>query len=143
MADNQRLLALGDYRFSIGRAEYDAIRRVLSINWSKDSFIGGAPSYQFNGENEEVMTISGAVFNFRQNIQNTDSPVNSNGIDQITQIRDESRKGKPLRLTLDTGVSYGYWILIRVSETQSNFINTAPLKQAFDLSLKYFGESTQ
>lgn len=140
MSDNRHLIALGDFRFSIGMAEYDMLRRSLNINWSKTDVIAGRPNYQFSGISDESLSINGAVFNYRQNISQFDSPVMQTGVDQVTQLREQALKGQPLRLTLDTGRSLGYWVIVSVIETQSHFIQTAPLKQAFDIQLKFYGD---
>lgn len=139
MADNRHLIALGGYRFSIGTAEIDALQRNLSINWAKTDIINSNPNYQFCGITNDGITISGAVFNYRQNITASDSPVNKEGTDQLSLIRQESMQAKPLRLTLDTGKTLGYWVVVNINESQSHFLQSAPLKQAFDLTLKYFG----
>jgi phage protein U len=92
------------------------------------------------GVGEESISISGAVFNYRQNGALFDSPVTATGTDQVTQMREEAAKGLPLRVALDDGRSLGFWVVKSIRETQSNFIGTAPLKQAFDIKLAFFGD---
>lgn len=140
MADNRHMLALGDYRFSLGVAEYESIRRTISLNWVKTDIISRRPTQQFAGVGEESLNITGTVFNYRQNSASGDSPITATGMDQISQIRREALKSRPMRLTVDTGESLGYWVLVNVSETQSHFLHSAPLKQEFDLQLSFFGD---
>lgn len=140
MSDNRHLIALGDYRFSVGVAEYDMLRRWLNLSWAKTDMIAGRPNYQYGGISDEGLSINGAVFNYRQNISRFDSPIMQTGTDQVSQLREQALKGAPLRLTLDTGRTLGYWIIVAIVETQSHFIQTAPLKQAFDIQLRFYGE---
>lgn len=139
MSDNTHLIAMGDYRFSIDRSAYENLQRGIEYRWSKTDIIGKRPNYQMSGIGEENITITGAVFNYRQNSDAFSSPIGSTGVDQITQIREEANKAVPLRVALDNGKSLGYWVVKSIKETQSHFIGTAPLKQAFDIKLAFFG----
>ena len=140
MSDNTHLIAMGDYRFSIDQSAYENLQRSIEYRWAKSDIINNRPNYQMTGIGEEAISISGAVFNYRQNGELFNSPVNATGVDQVTQMRVEAAKGLPLRIALDDGRSLGYWVIKSIQETQSHFIGTAPLKQAFDIKLAFFGD---
>jgi len=141
MSDNRHLIALGDFRFSLGMAEYDLLRRTLNLRWGRSDVIGKRPSYQYVGVDDETITIVGAVYNYHQNVDIFDSPVMQTGVDQITQLREQALKGQPLRMVLETGQSLGYWIIVSITEAQTHFLSVAPLKQTYDLQLRFYGDS--
>ena len=140
MSDSTHLIAVGDYRFSIEKSAYESLQRSIDYRWAKTDIINNRPNYQMAGTGEESITITGAVFNYRQNSDAFSSPVNETGVDQVSQMREESAKGLPLRIALDDGRSLGYWVVKSIGETQTHFIGAAPLKQAFDIQLAFFGD---
>jgi len=139
MSDKRHVTALGNYRFAIDKNEFDNLQRRITYRWSKSNIIGSRPNYQLSGTDEESITINGAVFNFQQNQGTFDSPVTATGTDQISQLRAEAQRGTPLRMALDTGDNMGYWVVKGIDEQQNNFVGSAPLKQAYNIRLAYFG----
>ena len=127
-------IALGDYRFTLEYSAYQELQRRTQYRWAKQDVIQSKPSYQAVGFGEDSISLSGIVFNYRQNLS-------AKRHDYIQAIRDEASQQKPLRLALESGVNMGYWVINSINEVQSNLLVNAPLKQSFDIELSYYGES--
>ncbi len=140
MSDKAHFAAIGDYRFIIDKNTYDNLQRSMSYRWSAIKIINNRPAYQFLGFDEEIITINGAVFNYKTNQGFLDSPVTDSGTDQISQLRQQASLKKPLRFALDDGRFLGFWVIRSIKEQQNQFIGSAPLKQSYNLVMAYAGD---
>jgi len=66
-------------------------------------------------------------------------------VDQVEKMRQEATQGKPQLLIaspeVNTGVLMGYWSIVRVEETGTDFLpGGIPRKIEFRLELSYYGE---
>ncbi len=137
MSDKTYFMALGDFRFSQEGASYEQLQRQINYRWQKLATVSNRPGYQFIGVDDERLEVSGAVFNYQAN-KSVDS-VQSVGNDPLVLMRDQAAKGVPLRLVLDNGKNLGLWLIKTVSEQQTAFVGSAPFKQAYRMTLLYFG----
>ncbi|MDG4813050.1 phage tail protein [Hydrogenovibrio sp. 3SP14C1] len=140
MSDNQHFLALGDYRFTLNTSDFESLERSLSMVWNRVASLGGRPNYQYGGIQSETLMISGAVFNYKQNVSASNSPINQTGIDQVAQMRKEALIGKPLRVVLGTGENLGFWIPKTIRDAHQYLVGATPMKQVYNISLEYYGE---
>ena len=127
---NNVMMALGDFRFSVSTAAYDELNRTHNYRWQSQDRIGRSPGQQFMGEGIQTLDLSGTIY-----------PHYSGGIEQVNQMHSMAGQGKPLILVDGTGKVWGKFVITRVQETQSRFLNNGQaLHQDFRLSLVFYGE---
>lgn len=128
MAQNDVILALGDYRFSVATAAYQALERATEYRWATLNTFGTLPQHQFVGAGKDTIALKGVVY-----------PHYKGGIEQIDAMRAQAGLGIPLKLRASTGKNLGKWVITTVRESQSHLLSGQPLKQEFTLSLLYYG----
>ncbi len=128
MADNDVMLALGDYRFSVATAAYQLLSRTTNYRWAMLATFGSIPKHQYVGPGKDTISLKGVVY-----------PHYKGGLGQIDAMRATAGQGVPLPLRASTGKNMGKWIIVSIREMQSNLIKGNPLKQEFELSLIYYG----
>ena len=127
-------IALGEFRFKLGRATYDELTRTTHYSWAKQDLIQTRPAYQSVGMGEDSIQLKGVVFNYKSNMSLAHQ-------DQLAELRRVAFDRKPLRLALESGVNMGYWAIQSIEEVQSHLIVNAPMRQAFNIQLAYLGEN--
>lgn len=128
MAQNDVMLALGDYRFSVSTAAYQVLERSTEYRWASHNTFGTLPKHQFVGGGKDSITLKGVIY-----------PHYKGGIEQIDAMRSQAEQGVPLKLRASTGKNLGKWVVTTVREAQNHLIGGQPLKQEFTLSLLYYG----
>lgn len=124
------MMGLGEYRFSLETATYNALEKVHSWRWTKVERAGRKPAYQFGGADSDTIEMSGKIF-----------PFFKGGQKQIDHMKVEGDKGTPLILVDGLGQIWGKFCLTRVSAKTSKFIkNGLPQKIEFSISLVEYGE---
>lgn len=124
------LMALGSLRFSIETAAYDKLSRQSAFRWPAQERLARNPALQFTGPGEDAISLSGVVF-----------AAWKGGAGQVDALRTAAAAGKPLLLVDGRGFIHGYWVIESVTEEQGAWLkNGAPLRQAWSLALKYYGE---
>ena len=123
------MIALGDYRFSLDTAAYDALTRETGWRWPPAESIGGRPIPQYLGPGAEKIELSGTIF-----------PSFRSGLGQLDEMRAEAEKGKPLHLVDGHGIVRGRYVITRVMETQSMLgARGEPKEMKFVLELHRYG----
>jgi hypothetical protein len=116
------------FEFSVSSAAYNELSRTATYEWSEQKRVGTFPALQFTGKDSETITLKGVVF-----------PAYTGGLEQINRLRDSADQAIPYTVVGSSGNSLGRWVIVSVSETQSNFLSTGePRKQTFNLDLKYY-----
>ena len=91
-----------------------------------------SPAQQFVGLGEDTITLAGVIY-----------PHYRGGLNQLNDLRRQAETGEPLLLVDGLGYVWGQWVIVSIEETQSYLQSHGqPLKQAFQLQLKYYGEDT-
>ena len=143
------MMALGNYRFSVTTAAYQALKRSTPYRWSEQSRAGRRPAMQFLGIGKETVELSGTIyplFNGGENVIESDMDkkrynVTLGGLKQIDAMRAEAGQGKPLMLTDGTGAVWSRWCIESIEEDQTVFLpGGIPKKQTFRLSLSFYGD---
>lgn len=128
MADRRIQMALGDFRFELGRTDYEKARRTLTWRWARQDVIGNYPVHQFVGEGARTLQLSGAIF-----------PAVS-GVDALDGLEQAASQRQALRLADEFGHFLGYWIITSLQLEDTRLLESKPLEQRYTLSLVYFGE---
>lgn len=124
------MMALGGYRFAIGTAAFQTLRRATEYRWAQMNRIGRRPAMQYVGPGVESIDLDGVIY-----------PHFRGGLRQVEAMRAEARLGLPLMLVSGTGYGLGRWVIVSVEETGSVFLsNGAPRKIEFRLSIKHYGD---
>jgi phage protein U len=129
---NETLLTLGTYRFSIDTAAYQTLKRHQSYRWQSQERLLRRPAQQFVGLGDDTITLAGVIY-----------PHYRGGLGQLNNLRKQAESGEPLLLVDGLGFVWGQWVIVSIDETQSHLQSYGmPLKQAFQLQLKYYGDDT-
>ncbi len=128
MADTRVQMALGDFRFELGRNDYERLSQTLTWRWARQDVIGNYPVHQFVGEGARTLQLSGAVFPLKA------------GVDALTGLEQAASQRKPLRLADEFGHFLGYWVITSLQLEDTRLMESKPLEQRYTLSLVYFGE---
>lgn len=123
-----QLLQLGEFQFSVSTAAYDELRRETEVRWQSIDVVGGLQHVQDTGWSERI-TLTGTVYGVLFNA----------GVGQLDALRAEQARRVPLLLITGAGEVLGYYVILRVSETQSAPIaggGGAPQKQVFTVDLQ-------
>lgn len=124
------MLMIGNFAFTTETATYETLSRTTSWRWAKTDLIGNTPSYQFVGEGDQTISISGAIYPYQFGKQAS-----------IDTLKLMAKAGEAYLIVNKRGSSLGYWIIQSVSENESrHFADGTPRKNAFSLSLAYAGE---
>lgn len=124
------MMILGIYRFAVGSAAYQHLKRQSEYRWSEVGRIGADPALQFTGFGTEIIDLEGVIY-----------PHFKGGLRQLALMRAEAGLGKPLFLISGNGTAFGRWCISKITEDQSVFLKDgAPLKIEFSISLKRYGE---
>jgi len=124
------MIALGDYRFSLGTAAYQNLRRTTEHRWERQDRLGRRPALQYVGPGSETIDLEGIVH-----------PHFRGGLGQIEAMRVEAGKGVPLDMADGMGFIHGRWSILRIVEGQRVFFSDgAPRAQTFELALEFYGE---
>lgn len=124
------MLALGDYRFSVGTAAWEQLSRTDNWRWASLERLERKPAMQYVGEGSVTVELSGRIY-----------PHYKGGLGQLTAMRAEAAKGKPLLLNDGLGNVWGKFCILKVSEDQSlPFSKGVPRRIEFRISLESYGD---
>lgn len=124
------MLALGDFRFSIDTAAYDALSRSHEYRWEVQERLGRKNALQYMGPGAETISLDGTIY-----------PQYRGGLGQLDSMRAEADKGAPLLLVDGRGLVWGEYVIRQIDEGQSAFFdNGAPRKITFKVALEAYGE---
>ncbi len=123
------MMAIGEYRFSVDAAAYDALRRHSQYRWAPVERIAHRPSLQYVGQGSEGIDLRGTIY-----------PQYKGGLRQLDHMRLEAGKGKPLALVTGRGENLGPWCIVEVEEEQAVFAaKGTPRAIEFRMRLEYYG----
>jgi len=128
MADRRVQMALGDFRFEMGRSDFETAQHRLAWRWAKQEVIGQYPVHQFVGEGVRSLQLSGAVFGVHS------------GLSVMEALKAAASQKQPLRLADEFGHFLGYWLIERLQLDDAQLLESKPLQQRYQLNLIYFGE---
>ena len=117
-----KMLALGNYRFSVDNAAFTQFKQSREWNWQAQSRINNIPSLHYTGKNNDQIDLSGTIY-----------PHYKGGLDQINAMANEADKAVPLALIDGLGKTHGLWIIIKIDETKTHLNQQGvPLKIDFN-----------
>lgn len=124
------MMALGDYRFGIATAAYQALTRTDEWRWAVSDRLTRAPALQYVGPGASTIELSGVIL-----------PHFRGGLGQVADMRTEAGKGKPLLLVDGLGWVWGDWVITRLQEAQANHMSMGVARRVeFTLSLQAYGD---
>lgn len=127
------LMRLGDFKFGVDTAAYQALTRTTEINWPAQERLWNAPAVQFTGLGDETISLEGLVL-----------PAWRGGLGQIDALREMAAapangSGEPLPLVTGYGQYLGDYVILRAEERQETIlVSGAPAAQRFKLDLKRY-----
>ena len=131
--DSLVMMKLGDYRFALSTAAYQAFDRDTAWRWPGVERIGGTTRPQFVGPGDDTIRLAGIVYPHFAGA----------GLGQIDAMRAEAAKGLPLRMVCGRGKFWGRWVVTSLTERQAVFwSNGAPRRQDFELSLSHYDDGS-
>lgn len=126
---NLILMALGTYRFGIGRADYQQLTRFAEYRWEQLPRVGRRPASQYLGPGLETLTLDGTIY-----------PHFKGGLRQVASMRLIAGTGVPLFMTDGLGFAWHRWCIVSVSETGSFLMaDGAPRRIEFTVELQAYG----
>ncbi len=127
------MMALGTYRFSLGTAAYQTLKRSDAWRWASQDRLTRPPALQYLGKGRSSITLDGVIH-----------PHFRGGLGQIEAMRAEAGGGKPLLLTDGLGKIWGSWVIEELSENGTDFTaEGVALKIDFSVTLAAYGEDGQ
>lgn len=123
-------MGLGDYRFSLDTAAYQALQRTTSWRWPVQERIGTRPALQFTGPGTDEIELQGLIY-----------PHFRGGLGQLDAMRAEGDTGEPRILVDGRGAVLGKFVIQRVVERQRQFDAAGvPRRIEFSLTLSRYGD---
>ena len=98
------LLVLGDFKFEVFKCPLLQIGVQNGYTWGEQPSLGGAPKWHFMGLEAETWDLSGIAY------------PELSGPEPLAKLREEAKKGKPLRLIDGLGKNLGKWLIKSISE---------------------------
>ena len=121
---------LGPFMFSRDTAAPSTSRRTAEYSWPGQGRFGRDPALQFTGNGADTIKLDGTIY-----------PHYRGGLNQIAAMRELAGLGEPQLLIDGRGMVYGKWVIQRVEETGTVFLdNGTPRKISFRISLQRYGE---
>lgn len=119
------LMNLGTYEFEVNTAAYQALRRNSDYRWPMQNRLTKAPVRQFVGQGDDKITLSGRIYTAFKG-----------GLGQLDQMRETAKQAQPLNMVDGTGKVYGKWVILKITENQSQLIaGGAPRRIDFSIEL--------
>lgn len=125
------MLALGLFIFSMHTAAYQAFKQQSNWNHASNSRVGMRPAYQFIGQGETTITLSGWI--------PTEVVGTTLSLDMLEAM---ANTGKAFMLVSGLGYVHGAYIIESLSRDESNFFNTGRARKVeFSITLKKVEDS--
>ena len=122
---NDVMLAVGDYRFSLGTAAYERLRRTWAWRWAQQDVLGAEPFQQYIGPGHTELVINGYV-----------TPHFKGGLKQVDAMRAEADKGETLSIVDSLGEIWGDFVITGITETRRDIGPIGlPLRIEFQVTL--------
>lgn len=125
------MLALGMFVFMRQTLPYQSMQRSADYSWASNSRIGKRDAFQYLGEGEDKITLSGDLY-----------PELTGGKFSMLALYAMAEQGRAWPLISGSGWIYGMFVVSNVSETGTVFFEDgSPRKISFTLSLTRVDES--
>lgn len=122
------MMALGSFRFGVGRANYQTFTRAAEYRWDQVERVGAAPAPQFAGPGVQSITLEG-----------TFHPHYHGGLGQMTTMRAIAGTGAPLMMVDGMGFVWNRWVIVSAEETRTYlFADGAPRQIDFTVELQSY-----
>lgn len=129
MLTSMVMMALGGFRFGVGKANYQTFRRSAAWRWEKVDRAGRKPAMQYLGPDAEDITLEGVIY-----------PHFKGGLHQVDLMRMSAATGTPMILVDGLGWVWDRWVITSIDETKSVFLpDGAPRKIEFSMRLRSYG----
>jgi len=56
------MLKIGSFSFNASEATYQSLEQCFNFDWVATKRLGGSPSYQYIGEGERSLNLSGTIY---------------------------------------------------------------------------------
>lgn len=120
-SNNEVMLALGEFQFSIDTAQYQTLSTSYAWRWQKKDRVGKKPARQFHGPDASSKNLSIVIY-----------PQSKADLLLIQKIADLGDSGLPQRLVGGTptgGADLGLWVLEKLDTSEEYFMtNGVPLE---------------
>lgn len=126
----QVLLAIGQFKFTVGVNAFQSISKKAAYKWKDIPLFGRSPVLQFTGKDLNTIEISGTSYQAYSGVQ---------ALQIFQKLEEEGSKGEPLSLVSKDGKNLGLWVIESVSSEEMNFLKDGtPRKVDFKLGLKKY-----
>lgn len=128
------MYVLGGYVFSSKTIVPRDVARDTDFPWVQQDRIGRSPAQQDGGGGKDSFKFNGILYPCK----------NKAGKEQLSEMRLEGAKKRPLVLADGDGWVYGRWVIVKVNEARSHlWQNSDPRKIQFNMDLLYYGEDNE
>lgn len=131
--EQQVMMALGDFIFSISTLAYDQLTITDEWRWAEQPRIGKNDALQYTGRPNPTISLNGKThLYFLDGVQ----------YGQLDKLRERGSVLTPQQLVTGRGDVKGYWVITNLTDNQTAFISQGTVKvQNFTLTLKYYGDT--
>jgi phage protein U len=127
VAVDKAMMALGSFVFWLQNAAYQELSRQHSFNWKPLSSLSHPPIYQYLGQGESTLSLSGEIYPYFF------KPAQFGQIKEMVAL---AKTGQSLNLMGSDGQSQGCWLIQSIQETHTEFCSDgSPKKISFNMKL--------
>jgi phage protein U len=120
------MMALGLFVFMLDTVPYQQLQQQLKWRLPSNSRVGQRPAYQFLGQDEETITLSGTLM-----------PELTGGDTALALLKLMADQGKAWPLIEGTGAIYGFYAVESLDSTRTDFFSDGKARRIdFTLTLK-------
>lgn len=125
------MLALGLFIFSLHTAAYQSFQEQNSWKHPSNERVGMRPAYQYTGQGESTITLSGWI-----------APEVAGTALSLSMLKAMANTGKAYILVSGLGIVHGFYIIDSITEDNTIFFETGkPRRIDFTITLKKVEES--
>lgn len=121
-------MILGDFEFRIQTAAFQSLERRHRQNKATLQRIGRKAASQHIGAELGTIALTGHIL-----------PLWHGGWEQMDRLRAMADTGNPFTLMDGLGKNWGQWEIVEVGERATEYLNGAPTRIEFDISLSEYG----
>ena len=106
------MMQLGPFRFDVPTYSVEGLRRSAGGRVAPQDVIGAPPPTHLLGPGDETMSLNSTFF---------PRHLNGRGLGQLAGVRLASKQQTPLMFISVTGIVFGRWVIVEVSDHQAHF----------------------